>query len=139
MSYKTAGIKHTDSFLDIIAKLDKVQRTKETHNMTSEEVKKCIVLYTLAKLLGKAVFVEFHSCYSIKGFKYKRFCVHFILNPEGGNITIHEAPEMAYGRGNRYKISIVDPFRPKEEILKLFPEFTEEESGSITYLILTGE
>ena len=140
MSYKSIGIKSSDGFFDLIRLLDKIQYRKTSdHLMTSHDVKRLLHLHAEAVKMGESVYTEFYSAYSIKGFKFKRWCVHFIFNPTGGFISWQEAPEIQYGKGDRFKITIINPYPDAVKFINNFPGFKRIDSGAIEHLIFTGD
>jgi hypothetical protein len=140
MSYKSLGIKKTDGFFDIIRLLDKIQYRKTSdHLMTSNDVKKALFLHEEARKMGNPVYTNFYSCYSITGYKFERWCSHLVLNPHGGFISWQVAPERQYGKGDRFTITIINPVKVPDDIVKLFPGFMRKESGATDHLILSGD
>lgn len=141
MSYKCITFNREDvEFFELIRLLNKIQYRKTSkHLMTSHEVKKVMHLHENALPLGAAVYTDFHSAYSIKGFKFKRWCTCFRMNNNGGSISWKEAPEVLYGRADRFTVTIIDPIGYMENVASRFPELKRIPSGADNHLILSGD
>jgi len=123
--------------LEVFRCIDKVQKGRKKHLFDEKTIKKLFALMETLKDAAGGVYVEYMTAFSVAGFLYKRKCFHLTLSKNGGCISYQEAPVARFGRAEHCKITLFDPLKSQEEILKLIPGFTgvpARDSGRLLFI-----
>jgi hypothetical protein len=96
------------SFLDIVSLVDKAQKRSMSNELDSNDIKKALEYFEYYKPVAERVFVECIGGYSYKGYKFRSHTTVLTLSPAGGTIARKVAEETYTGRGDRFKVHLIN-------------------------------